>query len=357
MANQIKNITLTIIFEGSALNRDEKIGGNILSIKKLNVNGEVRSFISKVAIRHYLFETLSKAYPDIWKTAIVTDQGNVIQFDLLIEDILTNAELDAFGYMYTISGENSITRKSPIGITKAISLTPYNQDLAFYANHDLVKRGNYQGFSLTPDPYSKEEHNSFYKLSFTIDSAILGKDTWIVNAEPKFNGSDTLEIYFGNENVKTITVERTNSEAKKFYLNNGKVSVNQLNRNIFEIIFELKDDIKKQRIKSILEAIKSGFYAQSSGESNSIIPLFLIASGVKIPSPVFHPYIDIVKEDSGFKVLGIKDGLNNFWINSDKIYLFNCERLKTFVDDSRITRDWNEFLKDVGLDNGTDSNV
>ncbi|MDH7604552.1 MAG: hypothetical protein QHH13_06605, partial [Melioribacter sp.] len=54
--NEIKNITLTMIFEGAALNRDEKIGGNILSIKKMNVNGEIKSFISKVAIRHYLFE-------------------------------------------------------------------------------------------------------------------------------------------------------------------------------------------------------------------------------------------------------------------------------------------------------------
>jgi CRISPR-associated protein Cst2 len=58
----MKNITLTIIFEGSALNRDEKIGGNILSIKKLQIGGKTISFIGKTAIRHYLFSTLHKAY-------------------------------------------------------------------------------------------------------------------------------------------------------------------------------------------------------------------------------------------------------------------------------------------------------
>jgi len=67
---KIKYLTITIIFDGSALNRDDKIGGNILSIKKLNVNGEVRSFISKPAIRHYLFQTLKTAFG--WKEAMVT---------------------------------------------------------------------------------------------------------------------------------------------------------------------------------------------------------------------------------------------------------------------------------------------
>ncbi|MGB9793087.1 MAG: type I-B CRISPR-associated protein Cas7/Cst2/DevR, partial [Thermacetogeniaceae bacterium] len=151
MNDTIKNITITIIFDGSALNRDEKIGGNILSIKKLNVNGEVRSFIGKPAIRHYLFQTLKTGFG--WKEAKVTGQGQVVQFDITQDDILSSEELDAFGYMYTLGGQTSITRKAPVGITKAVSLSPYEADLAFYANHDLVRRGHTQGLSVDPNPY------------------------------------------------------------------------------------------------------------------------------------------------------------------------------------------------------------
>ncbi len=144
-----KHITLTVIFEGSALNRDEKIGGNILSIKKLKYGNRTVSFIGKPAIRHYLFETLQKMR---WKPASVTLQGEVIQFDITKDDILTSPELDAFGYMYTIGEQASITRKAPVGITKAIGLDPYEGDMAFYANHDLVKRAIQQGEDASPDP-------------------------------------------------------------------------------------------------------------------------------------------------------------------------------------------------------------
>jgi len=176
--NQSKHITITMIFEGSALNRDEKIGGNILSIKKLQRGNQTVSFIGKPAIRHYLFSTLQKAFG--WKPAKVTGQGEVVQFDITKDDIISSPELDAFGYMWTHEESGiAITRKAPVGITKAIGLDPYNGDMAFYANHDLVNRGIKQGLNVTPNPYNKEEHFSFYKVSFTIDVDMLGKDEWI----------------------------------------------------------------------------------------------------------------------------------------------------------------------------------
>jgi len=349
MSNSIKNITTTIIFEGSALNRDEKIGGNILSIKKLSVNGEIKSFLSKVAVRHYLFETLQKAFPQDWKPAELTTDQNVIQFDLTKDDIITSAEIDAFGFMYTISGESSITRKAPVGITKAISLYDYRQDLAFYANHELVKRANEKGLNSSPNPYNKEEHTSLYKLSFTIDCEIFGTDRWIINSEPEFS-SNKLNIYLGNS-TKSIEVNLLREENNlKIYESDGnQIIVKKLASDAFEIKFVIKDELKRKRIINILETIKNGLYAQSSGEANTIIPIFMIASGVRIPSPIFHPYIDVRKGNGYFEIIGLKDCLNNGWIESQKLYLMTSENFRVNISDYRLTNNWNDFLIDVGL--------
>lgn len=359
---KIKNITMTIIFEGSALNRDEKIGGNILSIKKMNVNGEIRSFISKVAIRHYLFETLQRAFK--WNISSVRlGKGDVVQFDIEKYNILNCEELDAFGYMYTI-GNQSITRKAPVNLTKAISLSNYEQDMAFYANHDLVQRGKKQGLQkVDPDPYNKEEHTSLYKLTLTIDSDIFGRDLLIVDNYDESSKLITLKYKEENqpENKFEFKIESENGEVKSSKINGS---------NKFKIEILVKEDIKKKRIKEILETLKDGLYAQSSGEANTIVPLFIIASGVKIPAPVFHPYIDVKKENGELKVIGITDCLNNSWIKFEKeiekdgkkekqdetlVYVQDCERIKVDEKDDKITNDWNSFLKNLGLDNNNET--
>jgi CRISPR-associated protein Cst2 len=339
----MKNVTLTIIFEGSALNRDEKVGGNILSIKKMNVNGEIKSYIGKPAIRHYLFETLQRSFPN-WEGAKLTGQGQVVQFDIAEDDILSKAELDAFGYMYTISGENSITRKSPLGITKAISLSNYEQDLAFYANHDLVQRAIKQGNSVNPNPYNKEEHTSFYKLSFTIDERIFGNDHWIVKEKPQYV-EDSLIIKIG-ANEKKITCQQNNEDPNQYLVEDGSIKVEEINNTTHKIQFIISDTVKQNRINQILESINNGLYAQSSGESNTIVPLFMIASGVKVPSPVFHSFIDIKKEGENIEVIGINDCLANGWIDG-KVFIKSTDRIPVNIINENIINDWNEFLNNL----------
>jgi CRISPR-associated protein Cst2 len=358
----IKNITVTIIFDGAALNRDEKIGGNILSIKKLNVNGEIRSFIGKPAIRHYLFQTL--AHDGQWQPAPVALRGSgaqqTVQFDIRRADILTHPELDMFGYMFTIGEHATLTRKAPIGITKAISLVSYEADMAFYANHDLVNRGRQQGLDINPNPYNKEEHSAFYKVSFSIDSQILGTDIWIISEEPniengkiriKLSEQDTREVE-GNEDGDKWKMERDGNVI-------GEISWSKIDDgNKYKLVYKVDAPELQKRIRSVINAIKNGLYAQSSGEANTIVPLFLIAGAVRVPSPIFHTYIDVRKEDGDWKIVGVGDALENSWLQKDGgkpiVYIQDCERLR--VDSAYKEKakyqgavNWEQFLKDLGL--------
>ncbi len=375
MSNKLKHITITVIFEGSALNRDEKVGGNILSIKKLKKGNKTVSFIGKPAIRHYLFQTLvklsEKGYTQSnWKDGIasVIEKGSgdkkTLQFNLQEFDILNSPELDAFGYMYTQEAETegrALTRKSPVGITKAIGLDPYEGDMAFYSNHDLVQRAIKQGLNATPNPYNKEEHISLYKVSFTIDVDILGKDEWISDRQPEFNNNE-LKITLPDGKAKTISnVSQINQNEYEVKQNGNKVGTIKIKQigSKWKITFELDPNEKKKRICDILNAIKDGLYAQSSNEANTIIPLFLIAAPVKVPSPIFHPYIEIYPIDNKtYKVIGIEDALKNSWIDG-KVYIMDTQRLKvdkSSLNSEKITENWKEFLNNLGLDCKKDDN-
>lgn len=383
----VPNITMTVIFEGSALNRNEKIGGNILSVKKLNVNGQEKTYLSKGAIRHYLFNTLIRAYK--WKEAKILPDGQVLQFDIKLDDILTCEELDVFGYMNTTQGQ---TRKTPLHITKAISLFPYEQDMGMYANHDLVRRAKEQGTldtSANPNPFSKEEHTSFYKITFTIDADKLGEDTWIV---PKVDIEDNLIVLKNIEGkegdveeesdgtkkaqsekkdkkpkkvkeeiIRKISFQKQPNKEKNIYeVENGTIEFNQLPNKKFKVNFKLSSDKHIKRIKEILSTIQNGLIAHSSSESNTIVPIFMICADVKVPSPIFHSFIDVKRNnDDQFEVIGIKDALKNGWLEHN-IYLQDCERLKASYPktnnlekeknpENQLTRheNWNEFLTAV----------
>lgn len=385
-ANNIPNITMTVIFEGSALNRNEKIGGNILSVKKLNVNGQEKTYLSKGAIRHYLFNTLLRACD--WKEAKILPDGQVLQFDIKSDDILTCEELDVFGYMNTTLGQ---TRKTPLHITKAISLFPYEQDMGMYANHDLVRRAKEQGSldtSANPNPFNKEEHTSFYKITYTVDADKLGLDKWIVpiievdiehnliviknvaqkEEEKEATDASTVEPDKSNnkkkekkekapkeEILRTIKIiARPDENQNKFEVENGTIEFAQLSNKKYWVTFQLSETEKKKRIREILNAIQSGLIAHSSSESNTIVPMFIIVGDVIIPSPVFHSFIDAKRNNDGeFEVVGIKDSLKNGWLKGN-IYIQDCERLKKpeTIDsmiDSRIIDNWGDFLKAVNL--------
>lgn len=484
LENNLKAITLTLIFEASALNRDEKIGGNIPSIKKLTRYGsKTYSYLSRVAIRHYLFETLSKSYNDDWSPAKCIESGTgdnkVVQFDLLNQNIFTHAELDAFGYMFTIGGQQSITRKAPLGITKAVALESWEGDMQFNANHDLARR-----CGADPNPVNKEEHESFFKVSFTIDFEKFGYDEWWISDceynektkelslflsekgidvvlkdvergkdegqyiiggsaivkiegllcdvsnelmeedtekskgqnEKKFiffknnfidkpekedtvseqgdkKGKDrkksknkSFKIYEGqynyneernsyrffigrshyDEDNKKLTLslmlihtlKNVVKENDKYILNDangkklGEIKIETLNSKK-KAIFILEEAKKKKRICQILKVLKNGLIYHSSGENDGIVPLFIIAAGLKLPLPLFNSFVEFGNFESSI--------LHNGYIldKSDKsrklVYIYNPKNLVGTVDTCDLYSDWDDFLKEMELNNDKES--
>lgn len=257
---KISAITATIIFEASALNRDEKLGGNIPSIKKLTRFGNrVHSYISRVAMRHYLFETLSRNYPDDWSPANCIESGSgenkVIQFDLRSQNILTHAELDAFGYMFTIGGQQSIIRKAPVGITKAIALETWEGDMQFNANHDLATR-----CGANPNPVNKEEQESFFKVSFTIDLERMGCDEWWIKDFNYDAEKKELILVLSESKVNVVLKDVEKDEEEKIYkIGEYKVKIDGLLCTVSKELMEEKTENSKKEEKKKYITFKSDY--------------------------------------------------------------------------------------------------
>ena len=363
LRDDLKAITVNIFFEASALNRDEKLGGNIPSIKKLTRFGNrTFGYISRVAMRHYLFETLSKSpfTKDGWMPATCIESGagdnKVVQFDLRSQNILTHAELDAFGYMFTIGGQSSITRKAAVGITKAVALETWEGDMQFNANHDLAQRCR-----SNPNPVNKEEQKSFFKVSFTIDIDKLGYDEWWIEGDDYDGATKKLTLNLSKEVRQSLddVEEKDGAEEKDRKVYIKKRENNTVGEIIIEtkdskkkVIFRLDDKKKKERLCQILEVLKNGLIYHASGENYGIVPQFIIAAGLKLPIPLFNSFVEIGSfEDSILDNAYIlcKDGRR-------LVYVYNPKNLVGQIKISELYTDWNEFLKKLGVkENGTSS--
>jgi len=356
----LKGITFTMIFEASALNRDEKLGGNIPSIKKLTRFGnKTYSYLSRVAMRHYLFETLSKKFPKSWLLTPTYESGSgdnkVVQFDLTKANILTHAELDAFGYMFTIGGQSSITRKAVVGITKAVALETWEGDMQFNANHDLAMR-----CGANPNPVNKEEQQSYFKVSFTIDVEKMGNDEWWIKDHQYDDATKKLKLSL-SENGKDALLENVEPGPEdgntNFTLNSGNDVVGQITIKTEDsrkkAIFELHDPKKKERIRQVLESLKNGLIYHSSGENYGIVPKFIVAGGLGLPLPLFDSFVDL----GNFE----KSILDNDYIlkeNDQKklVYVYNPNKLIGEIDTSNLYSDWNLFLDELGVNKNDEGN-
>ena len=296
-------ITLTVVFEAMSLNRDESMG-NIQSLHLLTRgNNKTYSYMSRQALTYAVRKFLIESGK--WPETPVQKSGDVTQYETDLEKF---PEIDLFGYMETTKGKSSgegsaKTRPAAVTFTHAISLEPYNGDMAFYANPEMARRSG-----SNPNPYNRQEHKSLYKYSVVIDLARIGIE--IVNDEISQEEWDKTFLPINDPKKEFIKIEDT-EKWRKIEDNNKisyckKISEKEKNSNDgkkkkAEILVEkniyFKNISREKRIIQLLDAIASLSH-QIMAYREPLNPLFIAAAHLKFGTPIFHNYVEL-KDDEG----------------------------------------------------------
>ncbi|MEO9365708.1 MULTISPECIES: type I-B CRISPR-associated protein Cas7/Cst2/DevR [Candidatus Nitrosocaldus] len=176
-----KYIVFDIVFYANSLNYDQG-GSNYQELKKITKwDGRQYILVSRYALRYSILHHAEKLFPDKWKLA---GRNELSREDVVVHasrdlvkkgEILNFPEFDLFGFMIAEKGrveeeKGALSRVSPVKISHAISLTPYNYDSHFMANLDMMKRAGGSG----SNPVTIEEKKDFYTYNVVIDVNRVG---------------------------------------------------------------------------------------------------------------------------------------------------------------------------------------
>ena len=227
-----KGLTFTAIFLAESANYGEGIG-NVATLKKISRNrGEEYTYISRQAIRYNIVEQLGENKANV--KAEGSGDKKVVQFsaETTIKDY---PELDFFGYMKTIKGDNSKNRSAIVRLSNAVSLETFKGDLEFLTNKGLVDRID-RNEKVFPNIAQAEIHKSYYKYTVTIDL--------------------------------------------------DKIGIDELDE------IEIENEEKARRVNKLLDTI-SLLYRDIRGRREDLKPLFIIGGVYDIKNPFFENVVDV----------------------------------------------------------------
>ena len=244
-----KGLTFTAIFLAESANYGEGIG-NVATLKKISRNrGEQYTYISRQAIRYNIVEQLGENKANV--KAEGSGDKKVVQFsaETTIKDY---PELDFFGYMKTVKGDNSKNRSAIVRLSNAVSLETFKGDLEFLTNKGLVDRID-RNEKVFPNIAQAEIHKSYYKYTVTIDL--------------------------------------------------DKIGIDELDG------IEIENEEKARRVNKLLDTI-SLLYRDIRGRREDLKPLFIIGGVYDIKNPFFENVVDV--RNNKILVEKLTSGIYNF---------------------------------------------
>ena len=262
---------MDVVFYGNSLNYDQGTG-NYQELKKITKwDGRQYTLVSRYALRYSLLDTARKM--GLWDIADGSklqragegDQTVIQPSDeiLLSGEILKYPEFDLFGYLITsITPQNF--REAPVKISHAVSLTPFNYDALFNANIGLANRMRKITGEMEPNPFTAEEHETYYQYTVVIDIENIGKiDVYINKNSSVGTGKEKLKIeeIRNEDKLKFILKKNKGKESKTIEQSDSvkKVVFEELEKDLIHVLYSLRpkdsEDPVKERIIKLVKAI------------------------------------------------------------------------------------------------------
>ena len=286
---------MDIVFYGNSLNYDQG-SGNYQELKKITKwDGRQYTLVSRYALRYSLLETARNV--GLWNlaeannlTAAGSGDKKVIQpaTDFLLSgEILEYPEFDLFGYLITDTQPQNF-RTAPVKINHAVSMTPFNYDALFNANLGLANRMRKRFGDMKPNPFTNEEHETFYQYTTVIDVDSIGNLEVYLSKKIKEGQNKTMssiqieqkgatinfEISYGNGKSKTLNFKqekdkepkitiskivlpfkKDDSKLKILGMENSEIIEYNENLGTMIIKYDLDEEAKKKRIENFIKSI------------------------------------------------------------------------------------------------------
>ena len=303
--NELKGLNVVWLSETDLTNLNAGEGeSNYIDVKKFKKDGIEYPYVSGQAMRFYLKEAMRRGLEDTEYMCIPNDKGETCG------DIKKCIMCDLFGFMTTIKGKGAVTRVSPVKVSPAIGLLPFDEN----ANVDFLTRRHRvsEGAKMEGDIVNVEIGTNIYKGGVSIDMVRVGS-TEKVNEEIRaVSIENVVDIPEKKKRVKKmlealryiadyskqarlltdfspdiIAISSQNKYThrlqKLFNLNNGReLNIQRLN--------EILDDVSEYSDK-ILFGMVSGIVKNEAEVKKAIE-----AKGIKVktPSEVINEAINLV---------------------------------------------------------------
>ena len=294
-----KGLTFTAIFLAESANYGEGIG-NVATLKKISRNrGEQYTYISRQTIRYNIVEQLGENKANV--KAEGSGDKKVVQFsaETTIKDY---PELDFFGYMKTVKGDNSKNRSAIVRLSNAVSLETFKGDLEFLTNKGLVDRID-RNEKVFPNIAQAEIHKSYYKYTVTIDLDKIGVDELdgieIENEEKARRVNkllDTISLLYRD-------IRGRREDLKPLFIIGGVYDI----KNPF---FENVVDVRNNKI--LVEKLISGIYDFIENDTAAGIVKEQFENDTEVEVKLREKNIDVLDIPEFFKQL--KEKIDNYYI-------------------------------------------